>query len=162
MKILYNSIIFDMKKYSQIFLKFLCTFQEKRQRVYKISGQAKTFRRAMLAHLQGIFPSAGGTPCHFFFYFFLFGNKCLVVFLCIGVFICIGLETLFLPYAGFFLFLIWDGSWSYLIVLFFNWQNNCTCLFTHFKNNTQLRQSCNKIHCIQTWVWLTKDKGIQS
>ena len=31
----------------------------------KISGQATTFRRAMLAHLQGISPSAGGTPCQF-------------------------------------------------------------------------------------------------
>ena len=68
----------------------------------KISGQAKTFRRAMLAHLQGISPSAGGAPCQFFFLNVFFCKKCLHVFFCIGVSICIGRETLFLPYAGFF------------------------------------------------------------
>ena len=46
----------------------------------KISGQAKTFRRAMLAHLQGISPSAGGTPCHFFLNLIFCWQKCLYVF----------------------------------------------------------------------------------
>ena len=54
-------------------------FRKKRQRAFKISelgknilyipkisGQAKTFQRAMLAHLQGISPCSGGTWCHFF------------------------------------------------------------------------------------------------
>ena len=41
-----------------------------------ISGQAKTFRRAMLAQLQGISPSAGGTPCQFFL-MFLAKNACM-------------------------------------------------------------------------------------
>ena len=81
-----------------------------------ISVQAKTFRRALLAHLQGISPSAGGTPCQFLFYNVFAKNAC--IFFCIGASICIGQESLFLLYAGFFLFLIWDGSWSYLIVIF--------------------------------------------
>ena len=68
----------------------------------KNSGQAKIFRRAMLAHLQGISPYAGGTPCHFFKN--VFWQKMLVCFLCIGAFICIGRETLFLSYAGFFFY----------------------------------------------------------
>ena len=161
-----------------------------------ISWQAKTFRREMLAHLQGISPSAMVPPnikkkC--------FWQKWLYIFFCItsvsklqpsrdvatywlnrpqgrtaqpnpslggfldiladpspilmptsirpcrtyvmGLFmcyrgwitavhichlyscgicvsICIGRETLLLLYAGFFFFLIWDGSWSYLIVIF--------------------------------------------
>ena len=62
----------------------------------KISGQAKYFRRAMLAHLQGISLSAGGTPYHFFKCFW---QKMLVYFFCIGASICIGPETLFLPYV---------------------------------------------------------------
>ena len=78
---------------------------------------SKTFWRAMLAHLQGISPSAGGIPHKFKKKMFLAKNAC-TFFLYIGASICIGRETLFLPYAGFLLFLIWDGSWSYLIVIF--------------------------------------------
>ena len=65
-----------------------------------ISGQAKTFLRAVLAHLQGISLSAGGTPCQLKKN--VFWQKRLYVFLCIGASNCIGRETLFLPYAGFF------------------------------------------------------------
>ena len=100
----------------------------------KISGQAKTFRRAMLAHLQGISPSAGGTPCQFFFYN-VFGKKCLYVFFLLNW--CFYLYWLrdsvsplcrifFIPYLRLKLVI----SYSFF---FFNWQNNCTCLFTHFK-----------------------------
>ena len=133
-----------------MYLKFRCTFLEKRQRAYKICGSQekicytpKTFRSAMLAHLQCISPSAGGTPCHLKKMFF--GKKCLGIFFCIGAYICIGRQTLFLPYAGIFCYSLW-----LVIVIFFNSQNNCTCLFTHFKNITQLRESCDKIHCIPT------------
>ena len=49
-----------------------------------ISGQAKYFQRAMLAHLQGISLSAEGTPYHFFLS--VFGRKkllaCFFVYLC--------------------------------------------------------------------------------
>ena len=44
----------------------------------KISGQPKTSWRAMLAHLQGISPSAGGTPCQFILMFL--AKTCLYVF----------------------------------------------------------------------------------
>ena len=57
--------------------------------------QAKTFQRAMLAHLPGIFPSAGGPPVIFFLFVC---KKCLYVLFCINASICIGRETLFLPY----------------------------------------------------------------
>ena len=67
----------------------------------KISGQAKSFRRAMLAHLQGISHSAGGTPYNF--YSQCFWQKMLVCFFCIGASICIGWETIFLLYVGFFI-----------------------------------------------------------
>ena len=66
----------------------------------KISGQAKTFRRAVLAHLQGISPSAGGNPCQYIYFFLNIYGKKKLVFLCIGAFICIDQETLFLPYVG--------------------------------------------------------------
>ena len=45
----------------------------------KISWQAKTFQRAVLAHLQGISPSAGGTPCQLFFKN-VFGKKACMFF----------------------------------------------------------------------------------
>ena len=48
----------DMTRYVVVRQKYVYT--------PKISGQAKTFQRAMLAQLQGNSPSAGGTPCHFF------------------------------------------------------------------------------------------------
>jgi hypothetical protein len=84
---------------------------------------------------------------------FLAKNACMFFFFCIGASICIVRGSLFLSYEGFFLFLIWDGSWSYPIVIF-QLVNNCNWLFTQSKDNTQLRQSCDKIHCIPTWFWL--------
>ena len=44
-----------------------------------ISGQAKYFQRAMLAHLQGISLSAGGNP-NPFFTMFLAKNTCMFFF----------------------------------------------------------------------------------
>ena len=87
----------------------------------KFVGQAKTFRRAMLAHL------CRGYPLTFLFLMFLAKNAC--------------------------------RFFSVLVLLFalvekLCWQNTGTCLFTHFKKNTQLRQGCDKIHCIPTWFWL--------
>ena len=66
----------------------------------KISGQAKTFWREMLAHLQGISPSAGGTPCQLKKK--CFWQKCLYVFLCIGDSICIGQRLCFSHIQDFF------------------------------------------------------------
>ena len=101
---LYILIFFDIKKRLQIYLRFLRRFQEKRQRAYnicgseeknklythKISGQTKTFRRAMLAHLQSISPSTGGTPAIFFLNLIFVGKKYLYVFFCIGASVRIG------------------------------------------------------------------------
>ena len=60
----------------------------------KISGQAKTFRRAMLAHLQGISPSAGGTPCQFLFLSSSFLAKNACMFLSVSVLLSALVERL--------------------------------------------------------------------
>ena len=71
----------------------------------KISGQAKTFRRAILAHLQGISFSAGVPPAIFFILIFFSTKNAFMFCFCIGASIRIGWETRCLPYAGFFLIL---------------------------------------------------------
>ena len=68
----------------------------------------------MLAHLQGITSSAGGTPCQLKKKVFGKKNACMFFF-CIGASSCIGQETLFLQYAGFFFipYLRWKLVISY-------------------------------------------------
>ena len=117
----------------------------------KISGQAKSFRRAMLAHLQGISLSAGGTPYNFFLSMFL-EKKMLVCFFLYRCFYLHWSRNSLSPVCGIFY------SLSEMEVGHINRQNNC--LFTYFKNNTQLRQSCDKIHCIPTSFWQTTPSAL--
>ena len=126
----------------------------------KISGPAKTFRRAMLAHLQGISLSAGGTPYNFFLQFFLAKKACMFFSVSVLLFALVKrlsfscMWDFFIPYLRRKLVI----SYSYfsigkIIVL-------VLVLFTHFKNNTQLRQSCDKIHCIPTSFWPTTPNAL--
>ena len=130
---LYILIIFYIKDF-QIFLKFLDK--------PKLSGlQFKRTCKVFLP-LPGV-PPAIKKKCVW--------QKMLICFFLYQCFYLNWLRDFFSPLGG--IFFIPYLKRSYLIVIF-NWQNNGTCLFPHFKNNTQLRQSCDKIHCIPTWFWL--------
>ena len=107
----------------------------------KVSGQAKTFRRSMPVHLQGISPSAGDTP----WFFFLAKNACM--FLSVSVLLSALVERLGVSHFQdfFILYLRWK------LVIFYSYVSisKITMLaFVHIKKNTHLRQSCDKIHCI--------------
>ena len=75
-------------------------------------------RRAMLAHLQCISPSAGSTPYQLKKH--AFWQKMLVCFFFSVLVLLFALveRLCFSRMRDFFKFLIWNGSWSYLRVIF--------------------------------------------
>ena len=129
---LYILIIFDIKKIPRSIWNSSTHFRKKskepsrylvvRQK-YVIHPQnlwtSQNFLESNASALVGISPSAGNTPCHFFFInFFLAKNAFMFFFFCICASIRIGWKTRCLPYAGFFKFFILDGGWSYFIGMF--------------------------------------------
>ena len=131
--------------------------------VYKICGsQAKIFYTPLKfldkPKLSGgqcqctckVFLPLPGVPPANLFVLIFFWQKILVCFFLYWCFYPHWSRDSLSPVGGIFKNSLSEMEVGHILQLCFNWQTNCTSLFTHFKNNTQLRQSCDKIHCIPT------------